>query len=128
MNNKDKAIDFLQLAAAGNSRAAFTNYVAENFIHHNPYFAGDADSLMRAMAENAAKNPAKLFTVQRAVQENNLVMVHSKVQMNTQHTGVAVVHIFKFDAQLDQEKSRIIELWDIGQPVPESSPNENGMF
>ena len=23
---------------------------------------------------------------------------------------------------------RIVELWDLGQPVPEKSPNENGMF
>lgn len=36
--------------------------------------------------------------------------------------GAAVVHIFRFD------DDRIVELWDIGQAVPEASVNENGMF
>jgi len=36
--------------------------------------------------------------------------------------GAAVVHIFRF------EKDRIVELWDLGQPVPENSQNQNGMF
>ena len=36
--------------------------------------------------------------------------------------GTAAVHIFRFQGD------RVIELWDVGQPVPENSPNENGMF
>jgi predicted SnoaL-like aldol condensation-catalyzing enzyme len=32
------------------------------------------------------------------------------------------VHIFRFRGD------KIVELWDLGQEVPESSPNENGMF
>jgi hypothetical protein len=31
-----------------------------DFRHHNPYFRGDAESLMAAMEENARKNPDKL--------------------------------------------------------------------
>lgn len=50
------------------------------------------------------------------------VAVHSRVRMNRDHPGVAVVHIFRF------EDDRIAELWDIGQPAPESSPNSPGMF
>ena len=36
--------------------------------------------------------------------------------------GFAAVHLFRFDGD------RIVELWDVGQPVPEESPNENGVF
>jgi hypothetical protein len=36
--------------------------------------------------------------------------------------GAAVVHTFRF------EGDRIAELWDIGQPVPADSVNDNGMF
>jgi hypothetical protein len=32
------------------------------------------------------------------------------------------VHIFRF------EDNRIAELWDIGQPISKTSPNENGPF
>jgi predicted SnoaL-like aldol condensation-catalyzing enzyme len=33
-----------------------------------------------------------------------------------------VIHIFRF------EEDRIVELWDVGQEIPEDSPNDNGMF
>jgi predicted SnoaL-like aldol condensation-catalyzing enzyme len=33
-----------------------------------------------------------------------------------------VVHLFRF------ENGRIVELWDIGTPVMDEGPNENGMF
>jgi len=32
------------------------------------------------------------------------------------------VHIFRFEGE------RIAELWDLGQPVPDGSPNEDGML
>jgi len=50
------------------------------------------------------------------------VVVHSHVMLKSNDLGVAVVHIFRF------EKGRIVELWDLGQPVPENSPNQYGMF
>ena len=34
----------------------------------------------------------------------------------------AVVHIFRF------EQDRVVELWDLGQPISKDSPNENGLF
>jgi predicted SnoaL-like aldol condensation-catalyzing enzyme len=44
------------------------------------------------------------------------------VRQKPDERGVTVVHIFRFDG------GKIAELWDLGQPVPETSPNENGMF
>lgn len=120
--NKDRAISFLQLAAAGRIDEAYEKFVGEHFRHHNPYFAGDAASLQAGMRDNASKHPGKIFEVQRALQDGVLVAVHSRVRMHEGHAGVAVVHIFRFEAD------KIVELWDIGQPVPEQSPNEHGMF
>jgi predicted SnoaL-like aldol condensation-catalyzing enzyme len=120
--HKEAAITFLRLAASGNVREAFDNYVGEKFRHHNPFFPGDAEALKSAMEDNASKNPEKVLVVQRALQEGDFVAVHSWVRPTPTASGVAVVHIFRF------EDNRIAELWDIGQPVPESSPNEYGMF
>ena len=121
-SHKDAAVDFLQLVAAGKVREAYEKHVGAEFRHHNPYFRGDAAALMEAMEQNAAKNPDKLLEIQTAIQEGDRVAVFSRVRQNPQDRGGAVVHIFRFD--LD----RIVELWDVGQPVPEESVNENGMF
>ena len=120
--HKDAAIDFLLLVAAGKVRQAYDKYVSSDFRHHNAYFPGDRQGLLTAMEENATHNPDKVFEVQRALQDGSLVAVHSKVQLKPQNLTVALVHIFEFKDGL------IRELWDIGQAVPEKSPNENGMF
>ena len=119
---KESAIKFLQLSASGEVAEAFDNLVAPGFKHHNPYFKGDAASLRTAMQENAAMNPGKILEVQRALQEGELVAVHSKVRLNENAKSIALAHIFRFDA------GKIVELWDIAQPEPDAMPNEYGMF
>lgn len=119
---KESAVSFLRLAASGRAQEAFERFVAPGFVHHNPYFPADADSLMHAMWDNALKNPGKTLEVQRALEDGPLVAVHSRVRLGESHPGIATVHIFRF------EGGRIAELWDIGQQVPEESPNPQGMF
>ena len=121
-SHKDAATSFLRMAAAGDVQRAFETFVAPNFRHHNPHFRGDADSLAAAMAENAAQNPSKTLHVERVIEEGDLVAVHGRVKLNADSPEVALVHIFRF------EGDRVAELWDIGQPAPEQSPNEYGMF
>lgn len=119
---KEKAVSFLQLVASGEVREAYRRYISPDFRHHNPFFQGDADSLMLAMEENAAKNPNKILEVKRVIEEGDIVSVHSHVKQMQEDLGVAVVHIFRF------QNNFIVELWDVGQPIPEDSPNENGVF
>jgi predicted SnoaL-like aldol condensation-catalyzing enzyme len=119
---KDRAIEFLQLASAGDARRAFELHAGPAFCHHNPWFAADAESLMQGMIDNAAKLPAKQLEVLRAVQEADLVVVHSRMRPAPEARSVALVHIFRF------EQERIAELWDVAQPEPETTQNALGMF
>ncbi len=122
MTKKEIAQDFLQLAAKGQSREAFQLYIAGNFIHHNAYFKGDGPALMTAMEESAKENPDKIFEMQRALEDGNLVAVHSRIRQNPNDMDYAVIHIFRF------ENDKIVEAWDFGQAVPAGIINENGMF
>lgn len=122
MSEKEIAVNFLRLAASGQVDEAYDRYVGDSFRHHNPYFAGDAQSLKEGMRDNAHKHPDKIFEVQRVIAEDSLVAVHSRIQMLPSETIIAVVHIFRI------ENGKIAELWDIGQPMPEGSVNEYGMF
>ena len=120
--NKNAAVSFLKLAASGKVKEAYSKYVGEGFKHHNPFFEGSAESLQAGMEENAKQNPNKVLDVKRVIAEGEFVVTHSHVQQKPGELGAAVVHIFRF------ENGKIVELWDLGQPVPEKSPNENGMF
>ncbi len=122
ISNKEIAQELLKLSAKGKSREVFGLYVGPNFKHHNVYFKGDAETLLLAMEEDAAKNPNKVFEIQRVLQDGDLVAVHSRARQNPEGQDIALCHIFKF------EDDKIVELWDIGQPVPDNCINENGMF
>jgi len=123
LSQKQIAVRFLELAAAGEVDEAYSNYTAPNFKHHNPYYADDATSLKEGMRESAIETPNKVFDVQHVIEEGDLVAVHSKLEMQMNGlTTLAVVHICRF------EKGKIAEFWDIGQVQPDPLINENGMF
>src|SRR5262245_52377282 len=119
---RDVAVSFMALVGSGRVREAYDRHVGEDFRHHNPFFRGDREALLRAMEENAVKNPAKVLDVKHTLEEGDYVAVHSHIRQNAQDRGGAAVHIFRF------ENDRIVELWDVGQAIPRDSPNEHGMF
>ncbi|MFG4005222.1 ester cyclase [Flavobacterium aquidurense] len=122
MTKKEIAQDFLKLAANGHSHEAFRLYIGKNFKHHNAYFKGDAETLMLAMEESTRTNPNKVFKIHHILEDDNLVAVHSHLKQTPVELGFAVVHILKFKGD------KIVELWDLGQPIPKDPINENGMF
>ena len=119
---KDVAVSFLRQTARGRVREAYDEHVGKGFRHHNPFFAGDAQALMAGMEENARQNPGKRLDVLHTLEDGDLVAVHSHVRQKPDDKGGVVVHLFRF------EGDRIVELWDIGQPIPDSSVNANGML
>jgi predicted SnoaL-like aldol condensation-catalyzing enzyme len=122
MNNKERAISFLRLASSGNVREAYETYVHPDFRHHNPYVPGDRASLFAAMEENAATFPQKEFEALRALEDGDLVAVHGRVRLTPSRLWIALIHLFRF------QDNQIIEEWEVGQEVPQDSPNEHGVF
>ena len=122
MDNKQAAVDFLQLVIAGNIDQAYQTYVDMNGKHHNVYFSAGFATLRDAMKENHVKFPKKTFTIKNVFGEGDLIAVHSHLVMAAGDPGIAVVHMFRF------QKGKIVEMWDVGQPIPEGLPNKDGPF
>ena len=120
--HKDAAIDFLKMVVARKITEAYAKHVSPKMIHHNAHFPHDAQSLMNGMIEAHTKFPNTVLHIKHAVEEGDVVAVHSHVVMQKGDTGVAVVHLFRFSGD------KIVEMWDIGQQVPKESPNKAGMF
>jgi len=119
---KESALDFLQLVVAGSIDDAYNNYVNMHGKHHNVYYSAEFTSLKQGMIENHSQFPNKRLMVKNVVGEGNLVVVHSNIIMKTGEPGIAVVHLFRFEA------GKIVEMWDIGQQIPIDSPNRLGAF
>ena len=121
--NRGVATDFLEMVVSRRIKEAYDKHVSPGMMHHNPYYPADAASLRRGMEEAHAKFPDTTIRIVHAVAEGEYVAVHSHVTHEKGEPGVAVVHLFRFD-----ERGKIVELWDVGQPVPSESPNQSGMF
>lgn len=116
------AVAFQKMIVAGKIKQAYEKYIAVDFRHHNPYFKGDRDSLMRGMEKNHAQFPLKTFEIQHTIEEGDLVVIHSRLRLAPEMPSIATVHIFRFGGDM------IAEEWDLGQQIPEDSPNEYGAF
>lgn len=122
MGNADIATEFLRMCARGEVRAAYDRFVAADFVHHNAWFPGDRDALLRAMEESAAAEPNKSFEPKQVIDGGDRVAVLSHLRRANVDIEYAVVHIARF------EDGKIAELWDLAQEVPKDSPNALGMF
>ncbi|MBI5035523.1 MAG: nuclear transport factor 2 family protein [Chloroflexi bacterium] len=119
---KQAAVEFLQLGTAGHIDEAYQKYVDPQGKHHNPYFAAGFAALKQGMIDNHHQFPNKQLTVQHVLGDGDLVAVHSHVVLKPGENGIATLHLFRF------HDNKIVELWDFGQPVPNDSPNHDGIF
>jgi predicted SnoaL-like aldol condensation-catalyzing enzyme len=119
---KRYAYQYLDMVVAGKIQEAYDTFVATDFIHHNQYNKGGRQDLLIAMKANHVEHPNKQFVIKHAYEDGSTVIMHSLIKLNPAHDGVAVIHIFRF------KDEKIVELWDLGQPLMKDSPNENGMF
>jgi len=119
---KEAAVDFLKLASSGDVRRAYELYVAPDFKHHNPYYKGDRESLMKGMEDASKSSPNKEFRMLHALEDGDMVSVHSRVIQASLDTPISVVHIFRF------AENQIVELWDNIMLEPKEMINENGLF
>ena len=119
---KDSAVQFLKLVVAGRVDEAYRRHVDLRGKHHNPFFPAGFPALQKAMIENHVQFPNKKLSVKNVACDGELVAVHSHIVLRPGEKGIASVHLFRF------EGDRIVEMWDIGQPVPADSPNTDGAF
>ena len=120
--NKQSAIDFLALVIAGSIDEAYEKHVAMEGKHHNIYFPPGFSILKQAMKDDHSQHPNKIFSVKHALEDGDMVAVHSHLSFDAKSAGFAVTHLFRFEA------GRIIEMWDCVMQLSAESPNTDGAF
>lgn len=103
-------------------RAAFETWVVPDYIQHNPMAPTGRDAAIAFLEPFFAANPNLTYSIKRIIAEGNLVAVHAHGKMSAEDRGIAVIDILRVDG------CKVVEHWDVVQPVPEQSANNNGMF
>ena len=94
---------------------ALDDLIVVDYVQHNP----QAGNGLQAVKDFFAPIGPVDVDVHRVVAEGDLVVVHSNYKMS----NMAGVDIFRLN-----EDSKIIEHWDVLQPIPETTASGNDMF
>jgi predicted SnoaL-like aldol condensation-catalyzing enzyme len=103
-------------------REAFETWVDPGYVQHNPMAATGRDAAIQFLEPFFAKNPGISYSIKRIIADGNLVAVHSHGRFAAADRGIAVVDILRV------EGCKVMEHWDVVQPVPEKAANSNAMF
>jgi predicted SnoaL-like aldol condensation-catalyzing enzyme len=119
---KTAAVDFLQKVVAGQIEEAYEKYIDLKGKHHNCFTPAGFPALKKGMMEADQMFPDKRWTVKHVLGDGDLVAVHSQMVLVPGKTELAALHLVRF------EGDRIVEFWDVAQPIPEGLPNQDGVF
>jgi len=102
--------------------AAAPNFMAEDYKQHNPMAATGRQAFMDFFTKFFQQAPDWHVDIKQIAADGDLVWVHYHAQRTPDDRGMAVVDIFRVTG------GKIVEHWDVVQPVPAKSANSNTMF
>jgi predicted SnoaL-like aldol condensation-catalyzing enzyme len=101
--------------------AAFDFLVADDYTQHNPNIPDGPAAAVAALTPKFDGSPGAHFEVQRILVDGDLAMVHVKAT-RPGAPPTAVADIYRFAG------GRIVEHWDVLQPVPADPVHDHPMF
>ena len=121
--NKKNVIAFYDAALNKKDFEAAKKYFGAGYKQHNPNAADGPEGLKAFIAFIKDKFPNNKSEFKRVFADGDYVIVHVHAVREPGTRGNAIIDIFRLDG-----KGKIVEHWDVVQPIPEKSANENGMF
>jgi len=101
--------------------AAFKAHVVPDYIQHNPGIADGRQAAIDAL-KPMFSSPGARFDVKRIVVDGQYAVIHLFGRGDPKTPGAAVADIYRL------KNGKIVEHWDILQPMPEKSANPHPMF
>jgi predicted SnoaL-like aldol condensation-catalyzing enzyme len=120
--NKKIVVDFYDKALNLKDFEAASKYLGARYTQHNPNAPDGPEGLKTFLQFLKEKFPASRSEIKRVFAEGDYVIVHVHAVREPGTRGNAIIDIFKL------ENGKVVEHWDVVQPIPEKAANTNGMF
>ena len=120
--NKKAVVEFYEKAINEKDFEAASKYMGARYTQHNPNAADGPEGLKAFLLFLKEKFPASRSEIKHVFADGDYVILHVHAVRETGARGSAIVDIFKL------ENGKVVEHWDVVQPIPEKAANTNGMF
>jgi len=120
--NKKVVLDFYEKGLNQKDFEAAAVHFGPRYIQHNPSAPDGIEGFKAFVALRKEKFPNAKSEIKRIFADGDFVILHVHGVREPGERGVAIVDIFRL------EKGKIVEHWDVIQPIPEKPANSNGMF
>jgi len=97
-------------------------YVGDRYVQHNPNAADGPEGFRKFIGFLREKFPNSHSEIKRSFVDGDYVILHVNAVREPGTKGNAIVDIFKL------ENGKIVEHWDVAQPIPDNPANNNTMF
>jgi predicted SnoaL-like aldol condensation-catalyzing enzyme len=120
--NKQTVLDFYEVGLNQRDFEAARKLIGPTYTQHNPRIADGIAGFRGFLDELRESFPNLRAEVKRIVAEEDYVVAHVHGIRVPGQLGTAIVDLFRL------EDGKIVEHWDVMQPIPEEAANQNGMF
>jgi predicted SnoaL-like aldol condensation-catalyzing enzyme len=120
--NKKIVVDFYEKAINQKDFEAASKHLGSRYTQHNPNAADGPEGLKAFLGFLKEKFPNSKSEIKRVFADGDYVIVHVRAVREPGTRGNAIIDIFKL------ENGKVVEHWDVVQPIPEKAANSNGMF
>ena len=120
--NKKAVVEFYDRAINQKDFEAASRYFGDRYVQHNPNAPDGIEGFKAFLGFLREKFPQSRSEIKRVLADGDFVIVHVHAVRTPGERGSAIVDIFRL------ENGKIVEHWDVVQPIPEKAANGNGMF
>ena len=117
--NKKTVLEFYDKALNQKDFEGAAKHFGPRYIQHNPNAADDIEGFKKFIEFRREKFPNAKSEIKRALADGDMVVLHVHSVREPGERGVAIVDIFRL------ENGKIVEHWDVVQPIPEKAANTN---
>jgi predicted SnoaL-like aldol condensation-catalyzing enzyme len=120
--NKKVVVEFYEKGLNQKDFEAAAKYLGPRYTQHNPNAADGPEGLKAFLQFLKETFPNSRSEIKRVFADGDFVILHVHAVREPGTRGNAIIDIFRL------ENGKIVEHWDVVQPIPEKAANTNGMF
>jgi predicted SnoaL-like aldol condensation-catalyzing enzyme len=120
--NKQLVLNFYHKIIGEKDYEGARQYMGVEYRQHAPYATDGHAGIAEWVRKFKDAFPQHRYEVKKVVAEGNLVVLHLHGMNGPNPYGESVVDIFRI------EDGKVVEHWDVIQPIPETADNANSMF